>query len=106
MPRRSRPCCAVSTPVEISPLRRLKNPHPKTLHSAPFPHISQVLRNGPEQARARGFCAAQRTLAGEDRSATYPVREKGQFVRRPLFLLAETDRPCADPSAGNSRRGC
>ena len=27
----------LSTPVEISPVRRLKNPHPKTLHSAPFP---------------------------------------------------------------------
>jgi hypothetical protein len=33
------------------------------------------------------------TLAGEDRSATNPVREKGQFIRRPLLLVG-TDQPC------------
>jgi hypothetical protein len=40
-------------PVEISPLRRLKNPHPKNVSSAPFPHISLVLRNGPERLPGR-----------------------------------------------------
>jgi hypothetical protein len=30
--------------------------------------IRLVFRNGPERSRARGFCAAQRTLDGEDRS--------------------------------------
>jgi len=101
----------LSTPDENSPFRRLKNPHPKSssqcrkLHSAlpPFPHIRKCCQNGPERSRARRFCAAQRTLDGEDRSAT-PLRRERGLVWFPL-RLAGTDPLCVGPSSGNSRRG-
>ena len=44
----------------------------------PFPLSWEALRNGPEQSRARGFCAAERTLDGEDRSGTWSRRERGR----------------------------
>ena len=44
----------------------------------PFPFSQGTLRNGPEQSRARGFCAAERTLDGEDRSGTWSGRERGR----------------------------
>jgi hypothetical protein len=34
---------------------------------APFPFSRASVRNCPERSRARWFCAAQRTLDGEDR---------------------------------------
>ena len=37
---------------------------------ARFPLLWGNLRNGPERSRARGLCAAQRTLEREDRSGT------------------------------------
>ena len=46
----------------------------------PLSLISVNLRNGPEQSRARGLCAAKRTLDGEDRSGTWGRRESGPGV--------------------------
>ena len=43
----------------------------------PFPHLRNRPQNGPERSRARRFCAAQRTLDGEDRSETLVRRERG-----------------------------
>jgi hypothetical protein len=53
-----------------------------TLMRLPFFHISWILWNGPERSRARWFCAAQRTLDGEDRSASCRGKE-----REPLAVL-------------------
>src|SRR5215471_9425845 len=43
---------------------------------AAFPLSLENLRNGPEPSRARGLCAAKRTLDGEDRSGTWSGRER------------------------------
>ena len=43
---------------------------------ASFPSSKEPLRNGPEQSRARRFCAAERTLDGEDRSGIWGRRER------------------------------
>ena len=46
-----------------------------------FPSYEEwFLQNGPERSRARRFGAAQRTLDGEDRSAT--VYEEGKEERQ------------------------
>src|SRR5579875_732502 len=65
---------------------------------ARFPFSWANLRNGPEPSRARGFCAAERTLDGEDRSGTWGRRESGLGVQgvspwrgagqRPAYLTA------------------
>src|SRR5579862_7879702 len=61
---------------------------------APFPLSEESFRNGPERSRARRFCAAKRTLDGEDRSGRWRRRERGPAARvgawRPSlwFLLA------------------
>src|SRR5579875_1627302 len=65
---------------------------------ARFPFSWANLRNGPEPSRARGFCAAKRTLDGEDRSGTWGRRESGLGVQgvspwrgagqRPAYLTA------------------
>ena len=47
---------------------------------ARFPLSQCNLRNGPEPSRARGLCAAKRTLDGEDRSGTWGRRESGPGV--------------------------
>ena len=49
----------------------------------------RVLQNGPEQSRARRFCAAQRTLDGEDRSET--VYEEGK-EELPLDSISEAQQ--------------
>src|SRR5450432_839925 len=46
--------------------------------AAPFPLYKCGFRNGPELSRARRFCAAKRTLDGEDRSGTLISRERGR----------------------------
>ena len=38
---------------------------------APFPFSKSSVQNGPELSRARRFCAAKRTLDGEDRSGRW-----------------------------------
>src|SRR5712692_2968243 len=38
---------------------------------APFPFSKCAVQNGPEQSRARRFCAAERPLDGEDRSGRW-----------------------------------
>lgn len=55
-----------------------------SLQFAPFPFSWCNLRNGPERSRARGVCAAKRTLDGEDRSGTWVERERGldRCIRR------------------------
>src|SRR5579885_1262600 len=68
----------LSTPVEISPLRRLKNPHPKTSHSAPFPSYqpgsaerpgagkgARFLRGAADPCRRGPFCK----ISGEGKGA-------------------------------------
>src|SRR5258707_6978759 len=75
----------VSPPVENSSVRRSKITIPRPPAGAgsgvsvlsPSPHLRNPPRNGPEQSRARCFCAAQRTLDGEDRSETLVRREGG-----------------------------
>src|SRR5271169_3188600 len=102
----------VSTPVENSPFRRSKNPHPKASGRCwklvsvlpPFPHIRKRPQNGPERSRARWFCAAQRTLDGEDRSEKFVRRERGLVGFPPQ--AEGTNQPSAGPSTDNSRRGC
>src|SRR5271157_920108 len=44
----------------------------------PFPLSWEAHLNGPEQSRARGLGAAERTLDGEDRSGTWSGRERGR----------------------------
>jgi hypothetical protein len=44
---------------------------------APFPLSEKSFRNGPERSRARGVCAAERTLDGEDRCGKVYVKGKG-----------------------------
>ena len=45
-----------------------------------FPLSLASLRNGPERSRARGLCAATRTLDGEDRSGTWSGGERRRGV--------------------------
>ncbi len=52
-----------------------------SLGSCPLSLISVVVQNGPERSRARGFCAAKRTLDGEDRSGRWGRRERGRGRR-------------------------
>ncbi len=62
-------------------------------------------KNGPEQSRAGWFCAAQRTLDGEDRSVCFLAKERQPVAHCPR-PAGETDQLCADLSAGSSHRGC
>ena len=41
---------------------------------APCTLVTVGFQHGPQQSRARGFCAAERTLDGEDRSGTWEDR--------------------------------
>ena len=92
----------MSTPVENSPFRRSKNPHPKPPAGVgssvsvlpPFPHLRNRPRNGPERSRARWFCAAQRTLDGEDRCETGGQEGKGRW---PGFLLRSREQASLAP---------
>src|SRR5579872_5935023 len=70
----------------------------------PFPHLRNRSQNGPERSRARRFCAAQRTLDGEDRSERLVRRERGLVWFLPQVV--ETNQPCGGPLNDNSRRGC
>ena len=70
----------------------------------PFLRIRESLRNGPQRARARRFCAAKRTLAGEDRSARLERKERGLVGLLPQ--LVEIDQPSSGPSNDNSRHEC
>src|SRR5205807_4876004 len=54
---------------------------PGCLCSCPLSLISVVLQKGPERSRARRFCAAKRTLDGEDRSGRWRRRERGRGRR-------------------------
>jgi len=74
--------CSVSTSTETEPTRHtaaqlnaVATLPPKRLPAVaescisalpPFPHIRKCCQNGPERSRARRFCAAKRTLDGED----------------------------------------
>src|SRR5512132_1340928 len=44
---------------------------------APFPFSKCSVQNGPERSRARRFCAAKRTLDGEDRFWKIGMKGKG-----------------------------
>ncbi len=48
--------------------QREKQRPERALAVAPFPFSKCAVQNGPERSRARRFCAAERTLDGEDRS--------------------------------------
>src|SRR5258708_31949921 len=56
-------------------------PNGRALCSCPLSLISVVFQNGPERSRARRFCAAKRTLDGEDRSGRWRRRERGRGRR-------------------------
>ena len=47
---------------------------------------------GAERARARGFCAAQRTLAGEHQSATAKHSTGGSGGKQSYFPLVSFER--------------
>jgi hypothetical protein len=78
---------------------------------APFPFSKCVVRNGLERSRARRFCAAERTLDGEDRSGRWNRRERGRGRRgiprgvwgRAPMLLVRTN-PLANQNSPLNRR--
>jgi hypothetical protein len=79
---------------------------PRLLCSCPLSLISVRFRNGPQPSRARRFCAAERTLDGEDRSGTWEERERGlspwirthgdQIGRSIDFVLLQYRPSCPD----------
>src|SRR5215467_797950 len=85
-----------------------KFPHPGMVHFRPTggARVVKVLivgslsfitvnrENGPEQSRARWFCAAQRTLDGEDRSVRSLAKEREPVAYCPR-PAGETDQLCA-----------
>jgi hypothetical protein len=74
-------------------------------HEPPFSHKGIRVWNGPEQSRARWFCATKWTLDGEDRSARFEMRKRWP-IGRSLAPLAGTSQPSVYPSDGNSPHGC
>jgi hypothetical protein len=77
--------------------------HPGRLRSAPEMPISEAplalvrseLRNGPQRSRARWFCAAKRTLDGEDRCGMHRFGQ-GELIGSRLPQGAEIVRPSFD----------
>ena len=74
----------------------------RRFQNAPFPHVQKgVSGNGPEQSRAGGFCPAERTLDGEDRSEIVRWEGKGRLVSSPCRAF----RPQAGPRSGTGQAG-
>jgi hypothetical protein len=76
---------------------------------APFPDIRRDFQNGPEQSRARGLCAAERTLDGEDRSETWHGRERvsglhsaKNFAVQPMIATGEPK--AKEPPKGHKQK--
>ena len=66
----------------------------------PFPCSKCLVRNGPQRSRARVFCAAKRTLDGEDRSELLAVQGKGPGVSGGVPLAGvRGSAPCTLPRA-------
>jgi hypothetical protein len=70
---------------------------------APFPLSKGSFRNGPERSRARRFCAAERTLDGEDRSGAFVGHVKPMFIRGGTEIKPEP--PVTPIGMGKSTRG-